>query len=147
MKLGHVHLKVRDLQRSVEFYRRHLGLQVTEQVGGHFAFLSAGPMHHELALQEVGLQAAAPGRGDVGLYHVAFEVADRQELGRIYRGLRQQGILVHAVDHRISWALYCADPDGNGLEVYWDTRRTPYGAEKWQGIERPLDAGQLDYSE
>jgi len=146
MKLGHVHLKVRDLQRSVDFYRRHLGLQITEQVGGAFAFLSAGAMHHELALQEVGPQAAAPGRGDVGLYHVAFEVADRQELGQVYRGLRQQGIPVHAVDHRISWALYCTDPDGNGLEIYWDTRRTAHGAGQWQGIERPLDAGQLDQS-
>jgi catechol-2,3-dioxygenase len=70
-----------------------------------------------------------------------------QELGRIYRGLCREGIPVHAVDHRISWALYCADPDGNGLEVYWDTRRTAHGAEHWQGIERPLDTGLLDHPE
>ncbi|MDT8444286.1 MAG: VOC family protein [Desulfuromonadales bacterium] len=146
MKLGHIHLKVRDLQRSIEFYRRHLGLQVTEQVGEALAFLSAGSMHHELALREVGPQATAPRRGDVGLYHVAFEVTDRQELGRIYRGLRREGIPVHAVDHRISWALYCADPDGNGLEVYWDIRRTAHGVEHWQGIERPLDTRQFDHT-
>lgn len=144
MKIGHVHLKIRDLQRSVNFYRRYLGLEVTEQLGEDFVFMSAGKMHHELALQQVGKQAHLPSRYDVGLYHVAFEVPDREALAEICRKLQRDGLRVSPVDHRISWALYFSDPDGNGLEVYWDTRRTGHGAAIWEGIDRPLKTSQLN---
>jgi catechol 2,3-dioxygenase len=139
MKIGHVHLKVRDLKRSVEFYRKYIGLQVTEQLADSFVFMSAGKMHHELALQEVGHRATTPGRHDVGLYHVAFEVPDRRTLTETYKQLKMAGVTVYPVDHRISWAIYFNDPDGIGLEVYWDTRQTGHGMQRWEGIDRPLD--------
>ena len=144
MKIGHVHLKIRDLQRSVEFYRRYLGLKVTERLGEDFAFMSAGNMHHALALQQVGKQAHAPSRDDVGLYHVAFEVADREALAETWRKLQRDGLRASPVDHRISWAIYISDPDGNGIEVYWDTRQTGHGSATWEGIDRPLDTSQLN---
>lgn len=143
MKIGHIHLKVRHLQTAVEFYRKYLDMEITEQLGEAFVFLSSGAMHHELALQEVGRHAALPKRHDVGLYHVAFEVPDKCALANVYRKLRQDGVAVYPVDHRISWALYFNDPDGNGLEVYWDTRTTPHGAVAWQGVDRPLTEAQL----
>jgi len=144
MKIGHIHLKVRDLERSIGFYREYLGLQVTEQLADTLAFMSAGQKHHELALQEVGPAAALPQRRDVGLYHVAFEVPDRQALAETYRKLKKDGIVSYPVDHRISWALYFSDPDGNGVEVYWDTRDTASGVPIWQGIDRPLTEEQLN---
>ena len=133
--LGHVHLWVRDLERSVAFYRDVLGLSVTERVGG-YAFLSAGEHHHDLALQAVGPDADGPGRG-VGLYHVAFEVATPAALTTTHERLRERGVEVSPVDHGISRALYFDDPDGNGLEVYLDTRDAD--DERWQGHNEPFD--------
>ncbi|MCB0713287.1 MAG: VOC family protein [Ignavibacteriae bacterium] len=137
MKIGHAHLKVRSLERSVEFYRNVFGLQVREQIGG-FAFLSGTEMYHEIALQEVGEAARLPGRSDVGLFHVAFEVPDRDALSERYHYLLSQGMRVFPVDHRISLAIYFSDPDGNGLEIYCDTRDEADGAEIWEGRDRRL---------
>ncbi len=144
MKIGHVHLKIRNLQKSISFYREFLGMEITEQLADSFAFMSAGKMHHELALQQVGEAAVKPGRNQVGLYHVAFEVPDRSTFVETYKKLKNGGVNVYPVDHRISWALYFSDPDGNGLEVYWDTRNTAHGVEVWKGLDRPLDETQLN---
>ena len=143
MKIGHVHLKVRNLPRSIEFYQRYLDMKVTEKLADSFVFLSGDDMHHQLALQEVGMQAVTPARHDVGLYHVAFEVPDRQALAATYRKLREGGVTAYPIDHRISWAIYFSDPDGNGVEVYWDTRKTSHGAGIWHGMDRPLSEQQL----
>lgn len=143
MKIGHVHLKIRNLEQSVAFYQKYLGMTMTERLGDALAFMSAGQMHHELALQAVGSEAASPRRQDVGLYHVAFEVPDRGALKSVYQRLKADGVPVYPVDHRISWALYFSDPDGNGIEVYWDTRGTEQGMDIWGGIDRPLGAQQL----
>jgi len=143
MKIGHVHLKVRNLPRSIEFYQRYLDMTVTEKLADSFVFLSGDDMHHQLALQEVGMQAVTPARHDVGLYHVAFEVPDRQSLAATYRKLREGGVTAYPIDHRISWAIYFSDPDGNGVEVYWDTRKTSHGAGIWHGMDRPLSEQQL----
>lgn len=141
-RLGHVHLKVRELERAAEFYTRHLGLVVTERVQG-YVFLSAGVAHHDLALQEIGAGASPSPPHAVGLYHLAFEVADRIALARAYRRLTRSGVPVAAVDHGISWALYFSDPDGNGIELYWDTRDVPGGQRMWSGRTRPLDPVRL----
>jgi len=143
MKLGHVHLKVRNLERSLEFYRTYFGMEVSERTGKGFAFLSAGPAHHEIALQEVGEEAPLPRRYDVGLYHVAFEVPDQAAFAAIYRQLTVSGVQVYPIDHRISWALYFSDPDGIGLEVYWDRRGTEQGVAAWEATDRPLPAERI----
>jgi len=137
-RLGHAHLKVRDLNRSVDFYTRFFDLTVVEQVSGHYAFLSGGPVHHEIALQQVGASAPAATPHGVGLYHVAFEVPDRRAFALAYRALTEAGLPVATVDHRISWAMYFDDPDGNGLEIYWDTRQEPSARRLWRGENLPL---------
>lgn len=137
-KIGHAHLKVRSLARSIDFYSRFFDLKLVEQVSTHYAFLSGGALHHELALQQVGPAATAPKPHDVGLYHVAFEVPDKRSFALAWQSLQQSGIPVAAVDHLISWAMYFDDPDGNGLEIYCDTRDEPGGATLWQGHNRPL---------
>jgi len=137
-ELGHVHLRVRELDRSVPFYVDVLDLSVTERAG-RYAFLSAGERHHDVALQAVGADAPGPGRG-VGLFHVAFEVPDRETLRAVRDRLRERELRVSPVDHGISEALYFEDPDGNGLEVYRDTRAEA-GRQEWDGRNRPLDLG------
>jgi len=138
-KIGHAHLKVRDLQRSIDFYTRYLQLHVTEFVGNHYAFLTAGKYHHEIAIQNVGPDAPHPSARGTGLYHVAFEVPDKRSFALAYRALNEAGIPVAAVDHFISWAMYFDDPDGNGLEIYWDTRDQPGGRQLWHGDNAPLE--------
>jgi len=142
-KIGHAHLKVRDLDRSVAFYTRFLALRETERVGNIYAFLAGGAYHHEIALQRVGPDAPSPPARGTGLYHVAFEVPDRRSFAEAYRALTEEGIAVAPVDHYISWALYFDDPDGNGLEIYWDTRREPGGRQLWRGENAPLDAATI----
>ncbi|WP_254543219.1 VOC family protein [Halomarina pelagica] len=138
--LGHVHLKVRDLDRAVGFYEAVLGLSVSERQG-NFAFLSFGEHHHDLALQALGSHAAPPGRG-VGLYHAAWEVPDAAALRGVYETLRERGVRVSPVDHGISKALYFSDPDGNGVEVYLDTR-AENEREEWRGETAPFDPTAL----
>jgi catechol 2,3-dioxygenase len=143
-RIGHAHLKVRDLDRAVAFYTRHFSLRVVERIGNHYAFLTGGDMHHEIALQNVGDNApSAPAQG-VGLYHVAFEVPDARSFALAYRQLQGDGVPVALVDHLISWAMYFNDPDGNGLEIYWDTRQQPNGQGVWHGRNVPLYAEQLE---
>ena len=144
MHIAHVHLKIRDMDSSVAFYEHFLDMKITENLDNSFVFMSAGEMHHELALQEVGETAKLPGRHDVGLYHVAFEVPDKEALVKVYKKLKKGGIAVYPVDHRISWAIYFSDPDGNGLEVYWDTRGTQHGVDRWEGRDRPLTEALLN---
>lgn len=138
MKIGHIHLKIRNMKKSIDFYQRYLGLTITENLDNALVFMSSGKSHHELALQEVGNTAPTPKRHDVGLYHAAFETSGREAFIETYQRLKADGIAVYPVDHRISWALYFSDPDGNGLEVYWDTRDTQHGVAVWEGKDRPL---------
>ena len=138
--VGHVHLKVRDIERALAFYRSVLGLDVTEREG-RYAFLSWGERHHDVALQAVGADADDPGRG-VGLYHVAFEVATPAALASVYERLRAREVPVDPVDHGISKALYCSDPDGNGVEVYLDTREAN-DRSTWEGHNERFDPSGL----
>lgn len=134
--VGHVHLKVRDIEAASAFYTDVLGLETTES-HGRFQFLSWGDRHHDVALQAVGADAPGPGRG-VGLYHAAMEVTDGAALTAIYERLRDRGVDVTPVDHGISKALYFEDPAGNGLEVYLDTR-DENDQEHWAGRNEPFD--------
>lgn len=138
VKLGHAHLKVRDLDRAVAFYERFLGLHVVERVDERFVFMTAGALHHEGALQRVASDAPTPLPRATGLYHIAFEVPSQRVFAQAYAALVEAGVAVATVDHRISWAMYFDDPDGNGLEVYWDTRAEPGGEPLWRGENREL---------
>jgi len=111
---------------------------VTERAG-NYAFLTYGDRHHDVALQGVGADAPGPG---VGLYHAAFEVDDPDALRQTHRRLRERGVAVSPVDHGISKALYFDDPDGNGLEVYLDTRGAN-DREAWRGENERFDPTAL----
>ena len=120
--IGHVHLKVADLERSLAFYRDVLGFEVTQRFGSQAVFLSTNGYHHHLGLntwESAGGPPAAP--GTTGLYHVALLYPSRAELGDAVRRVLTAGVpLEGAADHGVSEAVYLKDPDGNGLELYWD---------------------------
>jgi catechol 2,3-dioxygenase len=123
--IGHVHLKVADLERAIAFYRDVLGFDLTQRYGHQAAFLSAGGYHHHIGLntwESAGGTQLPP--GTTGLYHVAIVYPTRAELADALRRLLKAGIpLEGASDHGVSEALYLRDPDGNGVELYWDRPR------------------------
>jgi catechol 2,3-dioxygenase len=122
IRIGHVHLKVADLERSLAFYRDVLGFEVTQRFGSQAAFLSVGGYHHHLGLntwESEGGQPPPPGA--TGLYHVAILYPTRAELADAVRRVLKAGIpLEGASDHGVSEAIYLHDPDHNGVELYWD---------------------------
>jgi catechol 2,3-dioxygenase len=122
VSIGHVHLKVADLDRALRFYRDVLGFQLVQRMGSHAAFLSAGGYHHHLGLNTWESRGGSPPPpGSTGLYHVAIRYPDRRSLADAYRRLEQAGTsLDGAADHGVSEALYLRDPDENGVELYWD---------------------------
>jgi catechol 2,3-dioxygenase len=120
--MGHVHLKVADLERALGFYRDVLGFELTQRFGSSAAFLSAGGYHHHIGLNTWESSGGAPPTaGTTGLYHLAVLYPTRAELGDALRRLQKAGVpLEGASDHGVSEALYLRDPDGNGVELYWD---------------------------
>lgn len=122
VRIGHVHLKVADLERSLAFYCGVLGFQLTQRYGPGAAFVSAGGYHHHIGLNTWESRGGKPPpRGTTGLYHVAILYPDRQSLADALRRLIEHQIpLESAADHGVSEALYLQDPDGNGLELYVD---------------------------
>jgi len=147
-RIGHVHLKVADLDRSLAFYHGVLGFEVTQRFGRSAAFLAAGGYHHHLGLNTwESAGGPPPPPGTTGLYHLAILYPSRADLGDALRRLLQAGIpLEGASDHGVSEALYLQDPDGNGVELYWDRP-----AESWPHtpdgglamFTRPLDLDGL----
>jgi catechol 2,3-dioxygenase len=123
--IGHVHLKVSDLERALAFYVGVLGFEVTQRMGASAAFLSIGGYHHHIGLNTWESQGGfPPAPGTTGLYHFAIRYPDRPALGDALRRLREAAVTLDgASDHGVSEALYLRDPDGNGLELYWDRPR------------------------
>ncbi|MGA9452137.1 MAG: VOC family protein [Verrucomicrobiia bacterium] len=122
VRIGHVHLKVADLERALKFYRDALGFELTQRFGRQAAFLSAGGYHHHIGLniwESAG--GPPPPPGTTGLYHLAILYPTRALLADALRRVLAAGIeLDGASDHGVSEALYLRDPDGNGVELYWD---------------------------
>lgn len=146
--IGHVHLKVADLERSLAFYRDVIGFQVTQRMGSQAAFLSAGGYHHHIGLNTwESAGGSPPPEGTTGLYHVAVRYPTRAELGDALRRVLEAGIpLEGASDHGVSEALYLRDPDNNGVELYWDRPREQWPRDREGGLQmftRPLDLHEL----
>lgn len=120
--IGHVHLKVADLDRAIGFYSGVLGFELQQKFGSSAAFLSAGGYHHHIGLNTwESLGGTAPPKGHTGLYHTAFLYPDRAQLADAVRRVVEAGIALDgAADHGVSEAVYLTDPDGNGVELYRD---------------------------
>jgi catechol 2,3-dioxygenase len=133
VKIGHVHLKVADLERALGFYCGVLGFELMLRFGDSAAFISAGGYHHHIGLntwESKGGRPPAP--GTTGLYHVAILYPTRARLGDALQRLMRANISLDGVaDHGVSEALYLRDPDGNGVELYWDRPR-----EQWPKDEK-----------
>ena len=123
--IGHVHLKVSDLERSLAFWVGVLGFELQQRLGESAAFISAGGYHHHIGLNTWQSRGgSAPARGTTGLYHVAILYPTRRDLALALRRVMAAGVpLQGASDHGVSEAIYLADPDGNGIELYWDLPR------------------------
>lgn len=144
VRIGHIHLKVADLDRALGFYRGVLGFSLTQRYGQQAAFLAAGDYHHHIGLNtwESG-GGAAPAAGTTGLYHVAFLYPTRAALGDALRRVTAAGIpLDGAADHGVSQALYLRDPDGNGVELYWDRQPADWPRDAQGGLA--MHNGALD---
>lgn len=148
VRIGHVHLKVADLQRALDFYVGVLGFQLTQRYGTQAAFVSAGGYHHHIGLNTwESLGGRPPPRGSTGLFHTAILYPTRADLADALRRLNAAGIpLDGASDHGVSEALYLRDPDQNGVELYWDRPadqwpRTPAG--ELAMVTAPLDLAAL----
>jgi catechol 2,3-dioxygenase len=146
MRIGHVHLKVADLDRSLAFYRDALGFQVQGRIGDQLAFLSGdGDYHHHIGLNTFeSADGEAPAPGTTGLYHVAIVYPTREALARAADRVREH--ITHGSDHGACEAVYLSDPDGNGIELYWDRPagewpRTPDGGLAL--VNFPLDVDAL----
>ena len=136
-RIGHVHLKVSDLDRSLAFYHHLLGFEIVQRYGSQAVFLSAGGYHHHIGLNTWHSKGAGPAPVNVpGLYHTAILYPTRKDLAVILKRLLEAKYpLTGASDHGVSEALYLDDPDGNGVELYWDKPK-----EQW-----PVDAnGNLE---
>lgn len=120
--IGHVHLKVADLERSLAFYVGVLGFQLTQRYGEQAAFVSAGGYHHHIGLNTWHSEGGSPPSArNTGLYHLAIRYPTRSDLARALQRLVEVGVgLRGASDHGVSEAIYLDDPDSNGVELYWD---------------------------
>jgi catechol 2,3-dioxygenase len=148
--IGHVHLKVADIDRALGFYRDVLGFDVTQRFGDQAAFVSAGGYHHHIGLNTWESRGGSPpSPGTTGLYHVAIRYPDRRSLADALRRVLEAGIPIQgATDHGVSEAIYLSDPDGNGVELYRDRSKEewPKPADGSEGVamhNAPFDLNAL----
>jgi len=148
VRIGHVHLKVANLERALGFYVGVLGFELTQRYQDSAAFVSAGGYHHHIGLNTwESLDGTPPPAGHTGLYHTAIVYPTRAELAKALHRVLKAGITLDgAADHGVSEALYLRDPDDNGVELYWDRPKEqwPRGADgRWQMYTRRLDVSAL----
>lgn len=146
--VGHIHLTVADLERSLAFYRDLLGFEVTARMGHSAVFLSAGGYHHHIGLNTWNGEGVPPApKGYAGMYHVAFLYPDRKSLAKTLKRLAEAGYpLEGAADHGVSEAIYLRDPDDNGVEIYADRPKSEWKVSNDGMVEMfslPLDLDAL----
>lgn len=147
-RIGHVHLKVSNLDKALEFYQGILGFEIKQQIGDQAAFLAAGDYHHHIGLNTWNSKDHPPAdKHGVGLFHSAFLYAERIDLARILARLIELNYpLTGTADHGVSEAIYLNDPDGNGVELYWDKPKEQWPVGKSGKLDmytRPLDINNL----
>lgn len=147
-RVGHIHLKVSDLDRAIAFYGDVLGFDLMQRYGDQAAFLGAGGYHHHIGLNTWHSKGAGPAPEQAaGMYHVAFLFPDRASLGAALQRVLDHGTpLDGAADHGVSEAVYFRDPDGNGIELYRDRPRTDWPRDAAGGlamVNDPLDVAAL----
>ncbi|RYY90174.1 MAG: glyoxalase [Chitinophagaceae bacterium] len=145
-RIGHVHLKVSDLERALGFYRDLLGFELTQRYGSGAAFISAGGYHHHIGLNTWHSKGSGPAPGNApGLYHTAILYPERADLARILKRLLEARYpLTGASDHGVSEALYLDDPDGNGVELYWDRPKEQWPLEADGSLKMVTEALDLE---
>jgi catechol 2,3-dioxygenase len=146
--IGHVHLKVANIERSLHFYCGLLGFDITTRYGNEAVFISAGGYHHHIGLNVWYSKNAPPARQEsVGLFHTAIRYPSRKDLAAIYvRILKADYPLTGTADHGVSQALYLNDPDENGVELYWDRPKEEWPTNPDGTLEmftKPLDLNAL----
>ena len=147
-RIGHVHLKVSNIKRSLDFYSGLLGFEIVTTYGDQAVFISAGGYHHHIGLNTWhSKDAPAAKKEGVGLYHTAILYPTRKDLATIYERLKAANYpMTGASDHGVSEALYLNDPDGNGVELYWDRPKEAWPKKSDGSIDmytRPLDVASL----
>lgn len=145
-RIGHVHLKVTDMDRALRFYRDLLGFHVMQRYGSSAVFLSAGGYHHHIGLNTWHSNGAGPAPvRAAGLYHAAILYAERKDLAEIVKRLLDAGYpLTGAAGHGVSEALYLNDPDGNGIELYWDRPKEAWPVDAEGNLQMVTEALDLD---
>jgi catechol 2,3-dioxygenase len=146
--IGHVHLKVADLDRALAFYVGVLGFELTQRYGAQAAFVSAGGYHHHIGLNTwESRNGSPPPRGSTGLYHTAIRYPSRADLAVALRRVMDAGLTLDgASDHGVSEALYLRDPDQNGVELYWDRPASEWPRDRngqFLMVSEPLDLNDL----
>jgi catechol 2,3-dioxygenase len=146
VRIGHVHLKVADIERSLRFYRDVLGFEVTQRLGSEAVFLSVGGYHHHIGLNTWESKGAEPAPlRAAGLYHAAILYPTREALADALHRLLNAGIpITGAADHGVSEAIYLDDPDGNGIELYWDRPMEHWPRDPQGGLAMYTRALDLD---
>ena len=145
-RIGHVHLKVADLDRSVKFYHDLLGFEIQQQYGSQAVFISAGGYHHHIGLNTWYSKNGPPSpKNATGLFHTAILYPTRKDLANILKRLIEVKYpLTGASDHGVSQALYMDDPDGNGLELYWDRPREDWPKDASGNLQMVTEALDLE---
>ena len=145
-RIGHVHLKVADIERSLTFYRDLLGFQITQRYGDQAVFISAGGYHHHIGLNTwYSKNAPRTPQNSAGLFHTAILYPERKDLATILKRLLDAGYpLTGASDHGVSEALYLDDPDGNGVELYWDKPKEEWPVDREGNLTMTTDKLDLE---
>ena len=145
-RIGHVHLKVSNLEKALDFYNGILGFEITQMMGDSAAFLSAGGYHHHIGLNTWHSKGASEApKNAVGLYHTAILYEKRKELAQVLQRLLEvEYPLTGAADHGVSEAIYLNDPDGNGLELYYDRPRREWPKDSQGGLAMYTKALHFD---